>query len=115
MRVSAGSVGPGWGCRCLSSLKSSQILAAMGRASLVTVEYQKAEPDGTLVFHTWTDPNNVYVTTFNPAKTGKICKHAIACSAYIVGPWLTKGLNQLRKEMHECQAIQKAYQKAIRS
>lgn len=44
----------------------------MGRASLVTVEYQKTEPDGTLVFRTFTDPKNVYVTTFNPAKPGKL-------------------------------------------
>ena len=72
MRVSAGSVGPGWGCTCVSSLKQNQILAAMDRASLVTVVYQKTEPDGTLVFKTWTDPENVYITTFNPGKPGKL-------------------------------------------
>ena len=114
MRVSAGSVGPGYGCTCYSSLKPDQILTAMARASLVHVEYQKAEPDGTLIFHTWTDPKNVYVTTFHSAKPGKVCKHGIACSAYLVGPWFTEGLNQLRKEMHECQTVRQKHRKAER-
>ncbi len=71
-RVSAGSVGPGYGCTCPSSLRKEQILKAMARAALVHVEYQSAEADGTFVFHAWTDPENVYITTFNPAKPGKL-------------------------------------------
>jgi len=102
-RVSAGSAGPGYGCTCMSSLKPNQILSAMCRAAEVHVEYQKTESDGTLVFKTWTDPKNVYTTTFNPAKPGKVCKHAIACSAYIVGDWLTQGLTQIREENEQCQ------------
>ena len=113
MRVSAGSVGPGYGCTCYSSLKPDQILTAMARASLVHVEYQKAEPDGTLIFHTWTDPKNVYVTTFHSAKPGKVCKHGIACSAYLVGPWFTEGLSQIRKELEECQTVKKEYCKTV--
>ena len=102
-RVSAGSAGPGYGCTCMSSLKPNQILSAMCRAAEVHVEYQKTESDGTLVFKTWTDPKNVYTTTFNPAKPGRICKHGIAASAYIVGSWLTQGLTQIREENERCQ------------
>ena len=107
MRVSAGSAGPGFGCQCPSSLKQEQILAAMGRAALVTIEYQKTEMDGTLVFRTWTDPENIYLTTFNPKKPGKICKHGIAVSAYIVGDWFTDGLTQLREEQAQCRQTKK--------
>ena len=81
----------------------------MARAALVHVEYQSAEPDGTFVFHTWTDPENVYVTTFNPAKPGRLCKHAMAASAHIVGDWLTEGFTQLREAMEEWKATKKHY------
>ena len=109
-RVSAGSAGPGYGCTCMSSLKPNQILSAMCRAAEVHVEYQKTESDGTLVFKTWTDPKNVYTTTFNPAKPGKVCKHAIRCAAYLVGDWLIEGFTQLRKEQQECLTVKKENQ-----
>ena len=107
-RVSAGSVGPGIGCTCMSSLKPDQILTAMVRASEVQFIYRRTEPDGTLVFKAWTYPESIYTVTYNPSKQSyKLCKHTIAASAYIVGPWLTKGLNQLRKEMDECLTVRK--------
>lgn len=116
MRVDAGSVGPGWGCTCVSSLRKNQILAAMARASLVTVEYQNTNPDGTFVFYAWTRPEDTYYVTYNPSKPGhKLCKHILACSAHIVGDWLTEGFQQLRKEMIECLTVKIENQKLHKS
>ena len=107
MRVSAGSMGPGWGCTCPSALKDGQLATAMGRASLVRFEYRRTEEDGTLVFRAWTRPEDVYDVTYHPEKPGKVCKHAIACAAHLAGGWWTSALEELRKEQDECQATTK--------
>ena len=103
MRVSAGTKEYlGWGCTCPSSLKETQILQGMARASAVMVKFQRQEIDGTKMWHAWTNPDNVYRVTFHPLKEGKRCKHAMACAADVVGDWLTEGFQQLRKEMEQC-------------
>ena len=105
-RVSASEIGPGWGCTCLSSLRPNQYVKALGRASEVQFEYRKTEPDGTLVFHAWTDPEEKYRVTFHRTKSGgKVCKHAIACASWIVGGWLKIALVNLRREQIECQRV----------
>lgn len=70
--VNAGTAGPGWGCTCPSQLKDDQVLKAMARASLVSFTYKRTEPDGTLVFQAWTDPESVYDVTYHPKKPGKL-------------------------------------------
>ena len=82
--------GPGWGCTCrafrLGEPTPEQALAALARSANVTVEDKGPGALSEHMFRAWTEPENRYVVTYDPDKSGGWCKHTIGCMSHFA-PW----------------------------
>ena len=110
--------GPGFGCTCrafrLGEPTPEQALAALARSANVTVEDKGHGALSEYMFRAWTEPENHYIVTYDPNRSGGWCKHTIACLSHFA-PWhrqLALGADQA---LNDIRALATQNRKMLRS